>query len=64
MKNCLREAREELDWSQERLSEEANVSRTTISDIETGKKVVVTNITLEKLAGALGKKITDIFFQE
>ena len=64
MKNCLKESREELGWSQEKLSEESEVSRTTISDIETGKKVVVTNITLEKLANALGKKVTDIFFKE
>ena len=64
MKNILREYRESLGMSQEKLSEISTVSRTTISDIETGKKVVVTNVTLEKLANALGKKITDIFFKE
>lgn len=64
MKNILRECREALGISQEKLSELSTVSRTTISDIETGKKVVVTNVTLEKIATALGKKITDIFFKE
>ena len=62
MKNRLKEERESKNWSQEDLSKESGVSRTTISDIETGKKVVVTNVTLEKLASALGKKITKIFF--
>ena len=62
MKNRLKEERETKNWSQEDLSRESGVSRTTISDIETGKKVVVTNVTLEKLANALGKKITKIFF--
>lgn len=62
MKNRLKEERENKSLSQEDLSRLSGVSRTTISDIETGKKVVVTNITLEKLANALGKKITKIFF--
>ena len=62
MTNRLKEERENKNWSQEDLSRESGVSRTTISDIETGKKVVVTNVTLEKLANALGKKITKIFF--
>ena len=62
MKNTLKETREKVNMSQEELSEKSTVSRTTISDIETGKKVVVTNITLEKIARALNKKVTDIFF--
>lgn len=62
MTNRLKEERENKNWSQEDLSRVSGVSRTTISDIETGKKVVVTNVTLEKLANALGKKITKIFF--
>lgn len=62
MKNRLKEVREELNMSQEELAEKSGVSRTTISEIETEKKEVTTNITLEKIAEALGKKITDIFF--
>jgi transcriptional regulator with XRE-family HTH domain len=64
MKNKLREEREAKDWSQERLAEESEVSRTTISAIETGKEVAVTIATLDKLSTALGKKVTDIFFQD
>ena len=62
MKNKLREIREEKGISQEELSERSGVSRTTISELETEKKEVTTNITLEKIATALGEKISNIFF--
>ena len=62
MKNKLKEIREEQFISQEELAEKSGVSRTTISELETEKKEVTTNITLEKLAKALGKKVSDIFF--
>lgn len=62
MKNRLKEERENKGLSQEELAKKAQVSRTTISDIETEKKTVVTNKTLEKISSALGLKITDIFF--
>ena len=45
MKNRLREAREEKGISQEELSEKSGISRTTISELETEKKEVTTNIT-------------------
>ena len=61
MKNKLKETREEQGMSQEELAEKSKVSRTTISELETEKKVT-TNITLEKIASALGKKVSDIFF--
>ena len=64
MKNRLKEMRELKGLSQEKLAKEADISRTTISDIETEKKVVVTNITLEKIAKALDLKVTDIFFRD
>lgn len=64
MKNRLKEAREEKGMSQEELAKKSTVSRTTISELETGKAEVVTNITLEKIAKALDEKISDIFFQE
>lgn len=64
MKNRLKEMRELKGFSQEKLAKEADISRTTISDIETEKKVVVTNITLEKIAKALDLKVTDIFFRD
>lgn len=62
MKNRLREAREEKGISQEELSEKSEISRTTISELETEKKEVTTNITLEKIATALGEKVSNIFF--
>lgn len=64
MRNRLKELRELKGLSQEELARTSTVSRTTISDIETEKKIVVTNITLEKIATALGFKITDIFFRD
>lgn len=62
MKNKLKEIREEQGISQEELAEKSKVSRTTISELETEKKEVTTNITLEKIASALGLKVSDIFF--
>lgn len=62
MKNRLKEAREDKGISQEELSEKSGVSRTTISELETEKKEVTTNITLEKIAKALGEKVSNIFF--
>ena len=62
MRNKLKEIRENQGISQEELAEKSKVSRTTISELETGKKEVTTNITLEKIANALGLKVSDIFF--
>ena len=62
MKNRLKEIREKKGMSQEELSEKSGVSRTTISELETEKKEVTTNITLEKIASALGEKVSTIFF--
>lgn len=62
MKNILKEIREEQGLSQEELSRKSNVSRTIISELENGKTDVITNVTLEKIAKALNKKVVDIFF--
>lgn len=64
MNNRLKEAREEEGISQEELAKKSTVSRTIISELENQKTEVITNITLEKLANALNKKVTDIFFVE
>lgn len=64
MKNRVKEERELQGMSQEQLSNKSEVSRTIISELENGKTDVITNITLEKIAGALGKKVTDIFFTD
>ena len=62
MKNRLKEIREKKGMSQEELSEKSGISRTTISELETEKKEVTTNITLERLAKALEEKVSNIFF--
>lgn len=62
MKNILKETREKKGISQEELAEKSGVSRTTISELETEKKEVTTNITLEKIANALEEKVSNIFF--
>ena len=64
MKNRVKEERELQGLSQEQLSNRSEVSRTIISELENGKTGVITNMTLEKIAKALDKKVTDIFFIE
>lgn len=59
----VKEAREEKGWSQERLSEESIVSRTIISGLESGSITVTTTETLVKIARALDKKISELFFE-
>lgn len=64
MKNILKEIREKEGITQEELAKKSSISRTTISELENGKTDVITNVTLEKLANALNKKVTDIFFTD
>ena len=49
--------------SQTELSEKAKVSRTIISGLESGSITVTTTETLLKIAKALGKNVSDIFFE-
>lgn len=64
MKNKLKEIRESKGISQEELSKKSGVSRPIISELETEKREVTTNVTLEKIANALGEKVSDIFFTD
>ncbi|MGN1269389.1 MAG: helix-turn-helix transcriptional regulator [Clostridia bacterium] len=64
MQNRVKEVRENKEMSQEELSQKSTVSRTIISELENGKTEVITNVTMEKLANALGEKVTNIFFIE
>ena len=64
MKNKVKEVRESQGMSQEELSKKSTVSRTIISELENGKTDVITNTTLEKIAGALNVKVIDVFFTE
>ncbi|MCI9592373.1 MAG: helix-turn-helix transcriptional regulator [Lachnospiraceae bacterium] len=58
----IRELREKQKMSQAELSKRANVSRAIISGLESGATVTITTETLSKIAQALGKKVSDIFF--
>ncbi len=50
--------------SQVELAKKAKVSRTIISGLESGSITVTTTDTLLKIARALGKKVSEIFFEE
>ena len=58
----LRELRVKLGISQEKLAKMSGVSRITISEIESGKRVNITTNTLLSLVRALGTTIDAIFF--
>lgn len=62
MENRLKQFREEKGWSQGELSEKSGVSRITINGIESGRVQVAKTDTLTKIADALGKTVTDVFF--
>lgn len=64
MQYRIKECREELKMSQVELAEKAKVSRTIISGLESGSITVTTTDTLLKIARALGKKVSEIFFEE
>lgn len=60
--NKLKEIREEKGLTQEELAKKANVSRTIISGLETGRTEVTTTGTLKKLALALDSDVATLFF--
>lgn len=57
----IREARKECGFTQEELAKRASVSRATIIGLENGSITETTTETLTKIAGPLGKKVSDIF---
>lgn len=52
----IRDARNELGWTQHELARRAKVSRPTIARVETGSNI--STGTLEKVATALGKRLS------
>lgn len=62
MRFKIKEARMKAGMTQSELAEKSGVSRSIISDIETGKRDVTSTRTLSKIASALGVNIGDIFF--
>lgn len=61
MENRIRELREKLSLSQEELSAVSGVSRTIISQLETGRRDTTTTKTLSQIAEALGVTMPDLF---
>ena len=57
----IKEARKEKGFTQGELAKRANVSRATIIGLENGSITVTTTEPLTKIAGALNKKVSDIF---
>lgn len=64
MQNRVREYREKENMTQEELAIKSEVSRNTISAIETEKNKNVTFEVMEKIARALNKKVSTIFFNQ
>ena len=56
----LTRIREELGWTQQRLADESDVNKATINQIERGRRSPNVE-TLEKLVGAMGREIGDLF---
>lgn len=63
MKNNIRVARAEIRMTQQRLADEAGVSRQTVNAIESGKFVPSTVLAL-KIARIFGKPVEQIFILE
>lgn len=64
MRYRIKEYRETLRMSQVELAEKSKVSRTIISGLESGTITVTTTETLLKIARALNKKVSELFFDE
>lgn len=58
----IKEFREAKRMTQAELAKKANVSRSIISGLENGTTNVTTTETLSRIANALDKKVSDIFF--
>ncbi len=58
----IKECREKAGISQTELAKKAQISRTTLSGLESGTVKITTTGTLLKIAEALGMSIADIFF--
>lgn len=57
----IKEMRLKHNMSQEDVCKAADISRQTLSDLESGRNVNTTTQTLVKIANVLGCKVSDIF---
>ncbi len=62
MANRVKEVRKERGLTQAQLAESANVCRPYLSAIESGKQKTISNIVMLKIATALDKPVSYIFF--
>ena len=62
MKNTIKKERENLGMTQAEIAKKSGVARTIVSGLESGRIKVTTTDTIEKIACALNKKTTDVFF--
>lgn len=60
----IKEVREEIGMTQMELSERSGVSRSIINGLESGRTKVTTTETLLKIARAMNKKVSEIFFEQ
>lgn len=60
----IREIREELNMTQEELSEKSGISRATISGLENNTEKITTTRTLAKIAEALDTTVEHLFFAQ
>ncbi len=64
MEYRIKQFRNEKNISQEELARLSGVSRAIISGLESGSITTTTTGTLSKIAKALGKKVSDLFFEQ
>ena len=64
MQNRVKEYREKRRMTQEQLAEKSQVSRNTISALETKPNANVTYEVMQKIAKSLDEKVATIFFEE
>lgn len=64
MKYRIKQFRIERNISQEELAALSGVSRATISGLESGAITTTTTSTLSRIAKALDKNVSDLFFEE
>ena len=61
MNTRIQEIRKQNGIGQKELAEKSGVSRTVISQLENGKRDIVTSDTMKNIAEALGEPIGEIF---
>ena len=64
MENRIKEFRQQKRMTQEELAKKSKVSRAIISGLESGRTKVTTTGTLSKIAEALEKTVSEIFFTD